>query len=135
MYEKIHIFVQITLIHKIQIQMLKIFYRFIMINSVKINKEEVQCLLQSINFFSAVLIKNLTCCTVVEISFPKAFVFIFPEFEKVSFNIFWAPVRLFSQSSSFRRAPLKIKRIYYINTKKKDQMVFSHVSSFYHTGG
>ena len=39
------------------------------------------------------------------------------------------------ESGSFRRAPPKLKRIYSKVQKKKNQMIFSHVPSFCHTGG
>ena len=45
-----------------------------------------------------------------------------------------AVVRLLSWSSSFRRAPSKIKNIYYQDTKEKDQKIFSHMACFCHTG-
>ena len=35
---------------------------------------------------------------------------------------------------SFRRAPPKIKNIYYQDTKEKDQKIFSHMACFCHTG-
>ena len=44
-------------------------------------------------------------------------------------------VRLLSLSSSFRRAPPKLKKIYYKFTKEKDQITSSHMVSFCNTGG
>ena len=44
-------------------------------------------------------------------------------------------VRLLSLSSSFHRAPPKLKKIYYEFTKEKDQIIFSHIVSFFNTGG
>ena len=35
---------------------------------------------------------------------------------------------------SFRRAPPKIKNIYYQDTKEKDQKIFPHMACFCHTG-
>ena len=35
---------------------------------------------------------------------------------------------------SFRRAPPKMKNIYYQDTKEKDQKTFSHMACFCHTG-
>ena len=36
---------------------------------------------------------------------------------------------------SFRRAPPKLKKIYYEFTNEKDQIIFSHIISFFNTGG
>ena len=39
-----------------------------------------------------------------------------------------APVRLISKSSSFRRAPLKLKKLYFKDTKEKDRLILSHIT-------
>ena len=44
-----------------------------------------------------------------------------------------APVRLISKSSSFRRAPLKLKKLYFKDTKEKDRLILSHMTCFCHT--
>ena len=44
-----------------------------------------------------------------------------------------APVRLISKSSSFRRAPLKLKKLYFKDTKEKDRLTLSHMTCFCHT--
>ena len=46
-----------------------------------------------------------------------------------------AYVRLLSQSSSFCKAPPKLKRIYYKDAKEIHQMIFPQVRSFCLTGG